>query len=82
EKITQAGKGCGEEFTFWGEFLPFLAGNKTPAADLTNMGRLPSHSHIGGACNVAAHFLKEFAVAPMMHCDIFATTWNWSGDYP
>jgi leucyl aminopeptidase len=80
--LAAAGKSCGEEFTFWDAFLPFLAGNKSNAADLTNMGRMPSHSSMGGACNVAAHFLREFAVAPMIHVDIFACTWNWSGDYP
>ena len=80
--LTRAGKAWGEEFTFWGEFLPFLQGNRTNAADLTNMGRMPAHASMGGACNVAAHFLKEFAAAPLIHVDIFASTWNWSGDYP
>lgn len=80
--LTAAGKAFGEEFTYWGEFLPFANGNRSAAADLTNMGRMPSHASMGGACNVAAHFLREFAVAPMVHIDIFATTWNWSGDYP
>jgi leucyl aminopeptidase len=82
DALTRAGDAWGEGFTFWGEFLPFLQGNRTNAADLTNMGRMPSHANIGGACNVAAHFLKEFAAAPMVHVDIFASTWNWSGDYP
>lgn len=80
--LTEAGKAWGEEFTFWGEFLPFLAGNKTNAADLTNMGRLASHASMGGSCNVAAHFLKEFTSGPFVHIDMFASTWNWSGDYP
>jgi leucyl aminopeptidase len=82
EALARAGKATGEEFSFWGEFLPFAQGNRTNAADLTNMGRMPSHANIGGACNVAAHFLKEFAVEPLVHVDIFASTWNWSGDYP
>jgi len=80
--LTDAGKVWGEEFSFWGEFLPFLQGNKSQAADLTNMGRMPSHANIGGGSNVAAHFLKEFATGPLVHLDIFASTWNWSGDYP
>jgi leucyl aminopeptidase len=80
--LTASGKAWGEEFSFWGEFLPFLQGNKSNAADLTNMGRMPSHASMGGACNVAAHFLKEFATQPLVHVDIFASTWNWSGDYP
>lgn len=80
--LTEAARASGEGFTFWGEFLPFAQGNKSNAADLTNMGRMPSHASMGGSCNVAAHFLKEFAIKPMIHFDIFASTWNWSGDYP
>ena len=56
--------------------------NTTKAADLTNLGRLPSHAHIGAGSNVAAHFLREFASEAIIHLDIFATCWNWSGDYP
>ncbi|MCX6106044.1 MAG: M17 family metallopeptidase [Proteobacteria bacterium] len=82
DSLQRAGRDVGEEFTFWGEFLPFLQGNSHIAADLTNMGRMPKDSHIGGGSNVAAHFLKEFATLPMIHFDIFASTWNWSGDYP
>lgn len=82
QRLAEAGAASGEGFSFWGEFLPFLEGNKSSAADLTNMGRLPQHAHIGGGSNVAAHFLRQFAVAPMTHIDIFASTWNWSGDYP
>ena len=72
----------GEAFTFWSDFLPFLAGNKNNAADLTNMGRMPSHASMGGGSNVAAHFLREFATGPFTHLDIFNSIWNWSGDYP
>lgn len=72
----------GEAYTCWSEFLPFHQGNKTLQADLTNMGRMPHHASIGGGSNVAGHFLKEFARSPFIHLDIFATTWNWSGDYP
>lgn len=82
EDLRLAGKDWGEEFTFWGEFLPFQNGNRHAAADLTNMGRMPSHASMGGHCNLAAHFLKEFASSPLIHIDIFASTWNWSGDYP
>jgi leucyl aminopeptidase len=80
--LTQKSKATGELFTFWDQLLPFLQGNKTNAADLTNMGRLSSHASIGGGSNVAAHFLKEFASGPYTHLDIFNTIWNWSGDYP
>jgi leucyl aminopeptidase len=82
EALSASARKWGEEFVYWSEFLPFLQGNKSQAADLTNMGRMPSHASMGGGSNVAAHFLKEFAVAPLIHFDIFATGWNWSGDYP
>jgi leucyl aminopeptidase len=82
QAIADGGKKWGEEFTFWGDFLPFREGNKSEAADLTNMGRLASHASMGGGSNVAAHFLREFTLGPLVHIDICASTWNWSGDYP
>lgn len=82
DKLAKGAANFGELFTFWENFLPFLQGNKSNAADLTNMGRLASHASIGGGSNVAAHFLKEFATVPYTHLDIFNTIWNWSGDYP
>ena len=54
----------------------------TPAADLTNMGRLNGAASIGGGSSCAAHFLNEFVDGPLIHFDIFASTWNWSNDYP
>lgn len=81
-KLTKAGEQWGEKFIYCEELLAFAAANRTKAADLTNMGRLPGHAHIGGGSNVAAHFLKEFSDAPLTHFDIFASCWNWSGDYP
>ena len=76
------GQKMGENFVFWKDFLPFKWANKGKVTDLTNMGRLPASSSIGGGSSVAAHFLKEFADGPMIHFDIFASTWNWSADYP
>lgn len=81
-ELTASAEHFGEAFTFWDEFLPFLNGNKINAADLTNMGRMPSHASMGGGSNVAAHFLREFAEGPYTHIDIFNSIWNWSGDYP
>ncbi|MFY7927789.1 MAG: hypothetical protein ACOVS5_02870 [Oligoflexus sp.] len=80
--LQEAGQRWGERFSCWEDFLPFKAANSTKAGDLTNLGRLPSHAHIGGGSNVAAHFLREFTSEPFIHFDIFATCWNWSGDYP
>lgn len=82
-KLTAGGNAWGEKFTYWDEFLPFLQGNKSIAADLTNMGRLSAASAGSGGSSVAGHFLKEFSNgSPFIHFDIFASTWNWSGDYP
>jgi leucyl aminopeptidase len=80
--LHEAGAKWGERFSVWEDFLPFKAANTSKAGDLSNMGRLPSHANIGGGSNVAAHFLREFAEGPFVHFDIFATCWNWSGDYP
>jgi len=82
DALTRASSRFGDNFTFWADFLPFLQGNKSSAADLTNMGRMPSHASMGGGSNVAAHFLREFGGEAFTHFDIFASTWNWSGDYP
>ena len=30
----------------------------------------------------AAHFLLHFTDRPLMHFDIFASGWNWSGEAP
>lgn len=80
--LQAAGRTWGENFSFWGDFLPFKVANHTKAAELTNMGRLPSHANMGGGCNIAAHFLREHTNGPLIHVDIFASTWNWSDDYP
>ncbi|MBC7531663.1 MAG: hypothetical protein H7318_08805 [Oligoflexus sp.] len=80
--LHESGKLWGERFSCWEDFLPFQSGNKSKFGDLTNMGRLPSHASMGGGSNVAAHFLREFATGPIIHFDIFASCWNWSGDYP
>ena len=82
ERLSKAGEAWGEKFGFWDGFLPFEVANKTKAADLTNMGRLPQAASIGGGSAVAAHFLRSFTTTPLVHFDIFASCWNWSGDYP
>jgi leucyl aminopeptidase len=82
QALTQAAGRYGEAFTFWDKFLPFVKANRAQMGDWTNMGRMPSHASVGGGSNVAAHFLLQFASQPMIHFDIFASAWNWSGDYP
>lgn len=82
EQLKKNGDSFGENFVFCEEFLPYRWANKGKVTSLTNMGRLGGQANIGGGSNVAAHFLKEFVDGPMIHFDIFASTWNWSGDYP
>jgi leucyl aminopeptidase len=80
--LDQSSDQWAERFTHWDYFIPFKSGNYSNAADLTNMGRLPAATTGAAGSNVAAHFLREFATKPMIHFDIFASTWNWSGQYP
>lgn len=80
--LEKASADWGERFTFWDDFLPFRDGNLSNAADLTNMGRLPNGTNGAAGSNVAAHFLREFAEGPLIHLDIFASIWNWGGQYP
>ena len=82
DSLQAHGDQLGEGFVFWQKFAPFKDANLSPAADLTNMGRLNAAASIGGGSSCAAHFLKEFVDGPLVHFDIFATTWNWSTDYP
>lgn len=82
KSIRSAGEEWGEGFVFWDAFLPFHDSNIAKVGELTNMGRMPKDASMGGGSNVAAHFLKNFCPSPMTHFDIFASAWNWSGDYP
>ena len=82
DRLSQAAESFGEAYTFQGRFLPFKWANRGKFSKLTNMGRLPSQANIGGGSNIAAHFLSEFCDTPLIHFDIFASTWNWSNDYP
>ena len=82
ESITKHSDLLGEGFVFWDRFAAFTDANKTPAADLTNMARLSGAASIGGGSSCAAHFLREFVDGPLVHFDIFASTWNWSANYP
>lgn len=82
QALDQQAQNYGEAFLYFDRFLPFRWANRGKFSDLTNMGRLPAQANIGGGSNIAAHFLAEFCDAPFIHFDIFASTWNWSGDYP
>ena len=67
-------------------FFPFRAwhreANRDLEADIKNTGRLPGHASRGAGSRNAAHFLRFFTDSPLVHADIFASTWNWSADAP
>lgn len=81
-RIQNIAEQLGEEFSFWPYREWYLDANKHAAADLTNMGRMPAASGGSGSSNVAAHFLSKFSNCPIVHSDIFCSTWNWGANYP
>ncbi len=82
ERIQEAGARLGEDFHFFPKRLWHSIANQDKEADLRNTARLPGNASAGAGSRNAAHFLLEFANAPLCHFDIFATTWNWSGEAP
>lgn len=68
------------------EFYPYRAwhteANRDHEADLRNTARLPGNASKGAGSRNAAHFLRFFTDAPLTHLDIFASTWDWSGQSP
>jgi len=72
----------GEDLHFLPRRVWHLEANRDDEAELKNTARLPGYMpHAAGSRN-AAHFLLHFAKAPIVHWDIFASAWNWGGDYP
>ncbi len=81
-RIEGAGAAMGEDFHFFPKRLWHTVANADREADLRNTARLPGNASAGAGSRNAAHFLLEFANAPLCHFDIFASTWNWSGEAP
>jgi|GEM_PF-927919 len=80
--LRQASDATGEDLHFFPSRAWHYEANRDDEADLKNTGRLPGYMpHAAGSRN-AAHFLLHFARAPLVHADIFASTWNWGGDFP
>ncbi|MFO0750493.1 MAG: hypothetical protein U1F43_33215 [Myxococcota bacterium] len=72
----------GEDLHFMPRRVWHYEANRDDEAELKNTARLPGYMpHAAGSRN-AAHFLLHFARAPLVHWDIFASAWNWGGDYP
>jgi leucyl aminopeptidase len=80
--LEEAALRMGEDFHFFPERLWHTLANNDEEADLRNTARLPGHASAGAGSRNAAHFLLHFANAPLCHFDIFASTWNWSGQAP
>ncbi len=81
-RLEAAGAAMGEDFHFFPKRLWHSIANQDKEADLRNTARLPANASTAAGSRNAAHFLIEFADAPLTHFDIFASTWNWSGDAP
>ncbi len=81
-RIENSGAAMGEDFHFFPKRLWHTIANVDKEADLRNTARLPGNASAGAGSRNAAHFLLEFANAPLCHFDIFASTWNWSGEAP
>ncbi len=80
--IEEAGAKMGEDFHFFPKRLWHSIANEDKEADLRNTARLPGNASAGAGSRNAAHFVIEFANAPLCHFDIFGSTWNWSGEAP
>lgn len=81
-KLAAAGDACGEDLHFFPERVWHMQANKDKEADLRNTARLPGNAVRGAGSRNAAHFLRHFTERPLCHLDIFASTWNWSGEAP
>lgn len=81
-QLTAASAAMGEDLHFLPGRLWHREANRDAEADLRNTGRLPGHASIGAGSRNAGHFLRFFSDAPLVHLDIFASTWNWAGDAP
>jgi len=80
--LEAAAQSTGEDLHFFPRRPWHFEANRDDEADLKNTARLPGYMpHAAGSRN-AAHFLLHFARAPLVHFDIFASTWNWAGDHP
>ncbi len=82
QRLELASAACGEDLHFFPERIWHREANRDKEADLRNTARLPGHASRGAGSRNAAHFLKHFSDRPLCHFDIFASTWNWSGEAP
>lgn len=72
----------GEDLHFFPARPWHLEANRDDEAELKNTARLTGYMPASAGSRNAAHFLLHFARRPLVHADIFASTWNWGGDHP
>ena len=82
EKLERASKEMGEDMHFFPKRIWHEMANRDQEADIRNTARLNGHAARGAGSRNAAHFLLAFTKKPLLHLDIFASTWNWAGDAP
>lgn len=81
-QLTAASEGTGEDLHFFPTRVWHREANRDKEADVRNTARLPGNAARGAGSRNAAHFLRYFTDVPLVHTDIFASTWNWAGDAP
>jgi leucyl aminopeptidase len=69
----------GEDLHFFPTRVWHREANRDHEAQLKNTGRLAGNAGRGAGSRNAGHFLRFFTDAHLTHLDIFASTWDWSG---
>src|SRR5690606_23603547 len=80
--LAAASEATGEDLHFFPTRVWHREANRDPEANLRNTANLPQHATKTAGSRNAAHFLTFFTERPLVHFDIFASTWNWSGEAP
>lgn len=82
EALSRSALVSGEDLHFFPARPWHYEANRDDEADLKNTARLTGYMPASAGSRNAAHFLLHFARRPLVHADIFASTWNWGGDHP
>ena len=77
--LQSASETHGEDLHFFPTRVWHREANRDYEADVKNTGRLSGNARRGAGSRNAGHFLRFFTDAPLTHLDIFASTWDWSG---
>ena len=77
--LQKASDEQGEDLHFFPTRVWHREANRDHEAQLRNTGRLAGNASRGAGSRNAGHFLRFFTDAHLTHLDIFASTWDWSG---